>query len=188
MDTTSITLLDLLRSPAQADAWPRFVRLYTPMLVRWAGRLQVPPTDRPDLLQEVFLALYRALPVFQHGAGRSFRAWAFTVTRNKWREMQRKRVPTTLAGDDPRWAEPAADDPAAEVDEAEYRAVLVAQASRLVKGEFAESTWRAFWATAVEGRPAAAVAAELGLTPNAVYLARARVTARVRAELAGLLD
>jgi RNA polymerase sigma-70 factor (ECF subfamily) len=155
METTSITLLELLRTPGRPDAWPRFVRLYTPLLVRWANRLQVPPDDRPDLLQEVFLALYRALPAFRHGPGRSFRAWAYTV---------------------------------AEFDEAEYRAVLVAQASRLVRAEFTEPTWRAFWATAVEGRQAAEVAGELGLTPNAVYLARSRVLARLRGELAGLLD
>jgi RNA polymerase sigma-70 factor (ECF subfamily) len=188
METTSLTLLEKLRTPDQDDAWPRFVRLYTPLLVRWAARLQVPPADRPDLLQEVFLALYKALPAFRHGPGKSFRAWAYTVTLNKWREMRRKRVPAPIAGDDPRWVEPGGDDPAAEVDEAEYRAVLVAQAGRLVRDEFAEPTWRAFWATAVEGKPAAEVAAELGLTPNAVYLARSRVLARLRTELAGLLD
>lgn len=188
METTSITLLDQLRTPGRDDAWSRFVRLYTPLLVRWAHRLQVPLGDRSDLLQEVFLALYRALPAFRHGPGRSFRAWAYTVTANKWREIRRKRVPVPLAGDDPRWLGPGEDDPVAEVDEAEYRAVLVAQASHLIRSEFAESTWRAFWATAVEGRPAAEVAIELGLTPNAVYLSRSRVLARLRAELAGLLD
>jgi RNA polymerase sigma-70 factor (ECF subfamily) len=188
METTSITLLELLRTPGRPDAWPRFVRLYTPLLVRWANRLQVPPDDRPDLLQEVFLALYRALPAFRHGPGRSFRAWAYTVALNKWREMRRKRVPVPLSGDDPRWGEPGGNDHAAEFDEAEYRAVLVAQASRLVRAEFTEPTWRAFWATAVEGRQAAEVAGELGLTPNAVYLARSRVLARLRGELAGLLD
>ena len=40
----------------------------------------------------------------------------------------------------------------------------------------------------VEGRPADAVAAELGITPNAVYLARGRVLRRLRAELAGLVE
>jgi RNA polymerase sigma-70 factor (ECF subfamily) len=40
----------------------------------------------------------------------------------------------------------------------------------------------------VDGRPAADAAAELGLTANAVYLARARVLARLRAELGDFLD
>jgi RNA polymerase sigma-70 factor (ECF subfamily) len=40
----------------------------------------------------------------------------------------------------------------------------------------------------VDGRPADAVAADLGLTANAVYLARGRVLRRLRAELAGLVE
>jgi RNA polymerase sigma-70 factor (ECF subfamily) len=36
--------------------------------------------------------------------------------------------------------------------------------------------------------PAAEVAAELGITLNAVYLAKSRVLRRLRAELHGLLD
>ena len=40
----------------------------------------------------------------------------------------------------------------------------------------------------LRGRPVEEVAAELGLTPNAVYVARSRVLKRLRRELAGLLD
>ncbi|HEY1377434.1 MAG TPA: sigma-70 family RNA polymerase sigma factor [Gemmataceae bacterium] len=188
MEPTSLSLLEQLRTPGRADAWARFVHLYTPLLTRWADRLGVPPADRGDLLQEVFLAFYRALPAFHYQPGRSFRAWVYTVAANKWREMRRKRVPVPLAGDDPRWLAPHGEDPAAQVSEAEYRAVLAAQAAKLIRDRFADVTWRAFWATAVDGRPAVDVAAELGLTANAVYLARARVLACLRAELAGMLD
>ena len=50
------------------------------------------------------------------------------------------------------------------------------------------TTWAAFRRTAVDGRPAAEVAVELGLTPNAVHVARSRVLVRLRAEAAGFLD
>jgi RNA polymerase sigma-70 factor (ECF subfamily) len=188
MQSTSLSLLEQLRDPGQAAGWDRFVHLYTPLLVRWTNRLRVPPADRPDLLQEVFLALYRALPTFRYEPGRSFRGWVYTVAANKWREMRRKKVPAPLAADDPRWLDPEGDDPAAAIDEAEHRSVLAAQAARLIRAEFAEHTWQAFWATAIDGRPADAVAAELGVTRNAVYLARARVLARLRVELDGMLD
>ena len=180
MQTTSVSLLEQLRAPGRPDAWARFVHLYTPLLARWADRLGVPPADRGDLLQEVFLAFYRALPAFRYEPGRSFRAWVYTVAANKWREMQRKRVPVPLAGDDPRWLEPHGDDPAEQIGEAEYRAVLAAQAARLIRDRFADVTWRAFWATAVDGRPPADVAAELGLTRNATYVAKSRVLSRLR--------
>jgi len=188
MDSTSVSLLEQLRGPEQGPAWARFVHIYTPLLIRWSDRLGVPADDRADLLQEVFLAFHRALPRFRYQPGRSFRAWVYTVAANKWWEMCRKKVPIPVAVGDSRWEEPSGDDPATAISEAEYRAVLAAQAARLIRGRFSESAWRAFWATAVEDRPAAEVAVELGLTPNAVYLARARVLACLRAELAGLLD
>lgn len=57
-----------------------------------------------------------------------------------------------------------------------------------VEPEFAPATWAAFTRTALDGRPPAEVAAELGLSHNAVYLARAWVLARLRHEAAGFLD
>ena len=188
MDQTSASLLDQLRGPDRSAAWPRFVRLYTPLLARWAGRLGVPPADQPDLLQDVFLLLLRALPSFSYDRGGSFRAWLHAVVVNRWKDLCRKRVPVPMAPDGSGFPAPAVEDPTLAVDEAEYRAVLVARAARLIEADFAPATWRAFWAAAVEGRPAAEVAAELGITPNAVYLARSRVLQRLRVELDGLLD
>src|SRR5206468_872600 len=54
--------------------------------------------------------------------------------------------------------------------------------------EFAPSTWQAFQRLAVDGRPAAEVAAELGTTVNAVLLAKSRVLRRLRQEARGLVD
>ena len=44
-----------------------------------------------------------------------------------------------------------------------------------MRGEFQESTWQAFWQTAVEGKRAREVAAGLGMTIAAVYMAKSRV-------------
>ena len=58
---------------------------------------------------------------------------------------------------------------------------------RLVQDEFEHRTWQAFEQTAAEGRSPVDVAAELGMSPGAVYIARSRVLKRLRAELDGLL-
>lgn len=184
MEPTPDSLLEQLRGGG-AGPWARFVHLYTPVLLRWAERLRVPPADRPDLIQEVFLAAFRALPGFVYDPGRSFRGWLYTVTANKWRELCRKRPPAAGPAAIDHLAGP---DPVAALDAAEDAAVLAARASDLVRAEFTPTTWQAFWATAAEGRPAASVAADLGLSLNAVYLARSRVLARLRTELAGLID
>ena len=62
------------------------------------------------------------------------------------------------------------------------------RALRLMQTEFAPNTWKACWETVVQDRPSDEVARELGISENAVYLARCRVLRRLRQELAHLLD
>jgi RNA polymerase sigma-70 factor (ECF subfamily) len=188
MDTTHATLLERVRDPSNQQAWGRFVQLYTPLLYSWANKAGLADADAADLVQEVFVTLLQKLREFHYDRNGSFRGWLRTVLLNKWRELQRRRVPTPLdAG-----AVPLADLPdrtdKTGLDEIEYRECLVQRALELVQGDFEPATWRAWQEFAVAGRPAADVARELGMTAHAVYLAKARVLRRLREELDGLLD
>ena len=58
----------------------------------------------------------------------------------------------------------------------------------LVRVEFADKTWRAFWRTAVEGVAAKDAAEELGVSPDAVRMAKSRVLRRLREEMPDLAD
>jgi RNA polymerase sigma-70 factor (ECF subfamily) len=58
----------------------------------------------------------------------------------------------------------------------------------MIEKEFDPATWRAFQRLALEGAKPLAVAAELGLSVNAVYLAKYRVLRRLRQEVQGLTD
>ncbi|HQU44691.1 MAG: hypothetical protein B7Z73_06850, partial [Planctomycetia bacterium 21-64-5] len=75
-----------------------------------------------------------------------------------------------------------------ELEQAEFNALLVQRALQLVEHEFSSSTVAAFRATVLDDRAAGEVAAELGLTANAVYLARNRVLRRLREELEGMWE
>ena len=55
-----------------------------------------------------------------------------------------------------------------------------AYAAEQVRREVQQSTWQAFWKTAVEGRPGKQVADQLGMSLAAVYLAKSRVIARLK--------
>jgi RNA polymerase sigma-70 factor (ECF subfamily) len=81
-------------------------------------------------------------------------------------------------------AEAAADS----FSEVEYRQQLVARALELMQAEFQPTTWKACWEFVVAGRPAAEVGRQLGISENAVHLAKGRVLRRLRQELEGLLD
>lgn len=185
MDTTPVSLLERLRRPHDAEAWGRFVELYTPLLYGWARQGGLQPSDAADLVQEVFLRLVQKLPEFHYDPHRSFRAWLHTVLRNLWRNRCREhRLP--VRGEAP--ARATAPDDVAALAETEYRQHLAHRALQLMQTDFQPTTWKACWEQVVNDRPAAEVAAELGITANAVYLARARVLGRLRQELEGLLD
>jgi RNA polymerase sigma-70 factor (ECF subfamily) len=181
MHTTSVALLDRLRQPADPEAWSRFVELYTPLLYRWACRLGLQDADALDLVQDVLGVLLVKMPAFQYDPGKSFRAWLHTVLLNHWRDRRRQSL-APLPDDVP------VPDPAEAVWEAEYRTYLVGRALRLMRADFEPTTWQACWETAAMGRPPAEVAAELGMTLTAVYIARSRVLRRLREELAGLFE
>ena len=72
------------------------------------------------------------------------------------------------------------DDTAAETWDLECRRRLFAWACDRVKPTVAAATWTAFWRTAVDGASGETVAAETGLSPAAVYLAKSRVLAKLR--------
>jgi RNA polymerase sigma-70 factor (ECF subfamily) len=165
------------------------VRLYTPLLYAWLRRQGLQQADAADVVQEVFLVLTRKLPDFTYDRGKGqFRSWLRTVTLNKLRDRQKRRQPALLGPDEEALAERPGPDHAEWLAEDEYRRYLTARALELMRAGFAPATWKACWEHVVEGRPAAAVAAELGITPGAVYAARFRVLARLRQELDGLID
>jgi RNA polymerase sigma-70 factor (ECF subfamily) len=186
MDSTSLSLLEQLRLPSNQEAWKRFVLLYTPLLEHWARREGLNPSDCSDLTQEVLLKLTRVLPDYQRGPGQTFRGWLLRVTQNQCRDFLRRKATRPLpnaeglsAISDPRPLDPQ--------EEAEDKKILMGRALELIRGDFAEATFTAFQRVAIHGERAATVAAALGMTENAVYLARHRVMTRLRQELEELI-
>jgi RNA polymerase sigma-70 factor (ECF subfamily) len=185
MTSTPVSLLDRLRSPTDQAAWSRFVDLYSPLVFAWAKQAGLQPADCADLVQEVFTLLVRKMPEFVHRPDGSFRAWLKTVTLNKWRETARRAPVGQPTG------VPLPNVPGDESEafwEADYRQLLVGRALTLMEQDFEPRTWQACWALAVEGRPAAEVAAEWGVSVGTVYAAKCRVLARLRQELAGMWE
>jgi len=187
MERTPGSLLVRLRGAEAQESWATFVKLYTPLLFHWARRLGLQAHDASDLVQDVFIILLRRLPEFDYDQHLSFRGWLHTVTLNRWRERRRLKDPL-VQGTPAQLPELEEPDPAAAFWETEYREQLVQRALELIQVQFEPATWKAFWAVVVEEKPAAEVAQSLGLSVNAVYIARSRVLTRLRTELDGLLE
>jgi RNA polymerase sigma-70 factor (ECF subfamily) len=187
MDTTPPSLIERLRERGDEEAWTRFVKLYTPLVLYWARRLGLRNPDAADLVQDVFVVLVQKLPEFRYDPHKSFRAWLRTVVVNKWRENSRRAGPALGAGEAGLSDLAGLDDPEA-FGEAEHRQYLANRALQLMQTDFQPATWKAFCAHVIDGCPAVEVARELGLSVKAVYLAKARVLRRLRQELDGLMD
>jgi RNA polymerase sigma-70 factor (ECF subfamily) len=107
---------------------------------------------------------------------------------NKLRELARRRNLNSRQASESTLDQLADDSEPNLLEEVEYRQRLAARALALMRAEFTPTTWRACWEHVVSGRTAAAIAAELGISESAVYVAKCRVLKRLRTELAGFLD
>ena len=188
MDSTSISLLRRLREPEPEAAWRRFVDLYAPLIYHWGRNQGLNSTDTSDLVQEVMAILVVKLPDFEYDPAKRFRGWLRTVTINKARDFKRRQLTQPATGTNAAIGQAVVADEVDLFDEVEYRQYLVGRALRLMQAEFRETTWQACWKSFMERQSTAEISRELGLSPNAVHIAKSRVLRRLRAELNGLLD
>jgi RNA polymerase sigma-70 factor (ECF subfamily) len=188
---TSLSLLERLRLSSDATAWQRLVDLYTPYIQSWLRRQAVQPADVEDLTQEVLRSVVGGLPDFRHNLRRgAFRRWLRTITVNHLRSFWRARQTQPASGDAEQFLG-RLEDPDSDLsrlwDEEHDRHVL-RRLLELIEPDFEPATWRAFRLLIFEGRSAADVAAELGISANAARIAKSRVLGRLRQESDGLLD
>ena len=192
-DATRPSLLVRIKDHRDRQAWGQFVEIYAPLVYETARRRGLQDSDAADVTQEVLRSVAGAVARLDYDPGKgTFRGWLYTVTRNALNTFfeTQQRVPRAT-GDSAvqAWLEeqPARDDGAAIWDE-DYQRRLLAYAAEQVRTLFEDATWQAFWQTAVEGKPGKVVAASLGMTVGAVYIARSRVLSRIKEQVRQLLD
>jgi RNA polymerase sigma factor (sigma-70 family) len=190
LNETPLSLLDRLRRGPDESSWQRFFGLYQPLIQGWLRRHGVVEADIDDIVQEVLAAVAHAIPEFQHAGHKgAFRSWlrriAIHRTRHHWRS-QGSRIQADAAQDLDDLADP--DDELGRLWDQEHDAFIIRRLMELIEPEFARATWASFYRQVIEGRSAAEVAAELGLSTNAVLIAKSRVLRRIRREAHGLVD
>jgi RNA polymerase sigma-70 factor (ECF subfamily) len=190
--STAPSLIEQVRA-GDSGAWERLVHLYSPLVYGWARRADLQAADAADVMQEVFRAVLTGIAGFRRDRpGDRFRSWLWGITHNKLADFWRQRAsqPAVAGGSDAqeRLAQLAAEEEASSFGQQPSAQTLgvFRRAVRLLRSEFEERSWRAFWRVVVEGQRPADVAAELGLTVNAVYVAKSRILHRLRQELGDL--
>ena len=190
---TSISLLfRLSRNPQESD-WRRLFDIYTPLMQRWLAGYGIAEFDAADISQDVFQTLLREIPKFEHnGHSGAFRRWLRTmvVHRIKWLWRSRKKegritnaeMDSILASMEDPYSDPN------RIWDAEHDMFVVQRLLKLVESQFTLSSWEAFRMQVMEGEKARPVAEKLGMSVNAVLIAKSRVLKTLRNEAMGLID
>ncbi len=184
---TRLSLISRIRV-GDAQAWKEMVDLYSPLVAFWCRRSGVPNSDVNDLLQDVFFSVARSIDQYQpRKKGGGFRAWLWTITRNKMIDAHRqsKRMPLAAGGST---ALHAAHSIPVELDESDASERiefqhLLHRALAQVENEFEAKTWQAFWRTTIDGISSAVAAEEFGVSAATIRQYRSRVLRRLRQQL-----
>ena len=186
---TRPSLLLRIRDGGDHDAWRQFVALYGPLVYRFARGRGLQDADAADVTQLVFQAISQEIQRWQYDPTRGkFRSWLLAVTRNqvgKHLERARRSIRTSSSnGSDQFLSQCIVENQEAELWEREYQLRAFQLAADRVRLDFTDSSWQAFWCTAVEGQDAKAVGQSLGMSVGAVYTARSRVLSCIKATVA----
>jgi RNA polymerase sigma factor (sigma-70 family) len=185
---TRASLILRLPSHEDADAWREFVAIYEPFIYRFARRSGFQDADARELVQNVLVAVVKAVDRWQADPERGrFRTWLFKIARNQFLDLLRKKrrqsVRSGSSGVLERLERQPAPDNVAEQLVLEHRHELFRWAAARVRETVKPATWRAFWMTSVEQHSIEDASRALGITHGAVYIARSRVLTRLREEV-----
>jgi RNA polymerase sigma-70 factor (ECF subfamily) len=185
---TRATLLVRIRDANDTQAWRQFSELYAPVVYGLFRRRGLQDADAADLTQEVLQAVAVGAERFEYDPQRgTFRGWLYRIARNKLNDflahqMRHPRGNGAKTTQDLINSLPAAEEEAAQWDR-EYEHRVFIWAAEHVRACVDESTWQAFWQTAVEGKSGRDVAEAVGLSVGAVYVAKSRVLARLKQQV-----
>ena len=186
---TTTALLNNLHEADNEAAWREFDERYRPILIGFSRRLGLPEADAVDVAQETmvqFIKEYRE-GKYDRDRGR-LRSWLLGIARFRVAGIYRKRATSRVS----RGESAIVDMPReAEVEEAwntERRMTILRTAMEQLKNstKIADKTVRAFEMVALQQQSVAAVAAELDISENDVYLAKSRVAAKLKEIVASI--
>jgi RNA polymerase sigma factor (sigma-70 family) len=191
LPTTCFTLLTRLRQdPFDQTSWDRFVDCYGRHIYRWCRQWKLQDADAEDLTQNILVKLTHKLRAFAYDPSRSFRGWLKTVAHHAWRDFEDSRRRARSGADDRHVQDltptlEARADLVQKLEEA-FDLELLEAAKARVRLRVAPHTWEAFRLVALEGMPAAEVAAQIHMQVAMVYVAKSKVQKMLQDEIGKL--
>ncbi len=185
MDDTRLSLLAQVRDPRDVRSWSEFHAIYQPLIFGYLRSLGLKEHDANDLTQEVFCRLMAILPTFVLDRRRGrFRTYLWRLTYTTLVDGARKKKVRDRAEEE--WvrhfseADESASKGLEELWTLQHRKRILEITLPRVRAAVSPTAWACFDGRLVGRRPAADIAAELGITANVVYVYASRVLKEVR--------
>lgn len=180
MKTTRASLLIRIKDPNADEAWSEFHDLYAPLIYRYARRRGLNRDDADDIRSECYKAIVQQIGTFDYDKAKGgFKAWLRTMVDRRVVDLFRKRREQQANSADLRNT-PAEQQSPDEVWEAEWKNQHLKHCVEQLRREVSRRTFEVFSIVVLQGRPTAEACDELGMNPNQVYKAKARMLRRVR--------
>jgi RNA polymerase sigma-70 factor, ECF subfamily len=185
-DQTRSSLLLRIRDASDNESWGEFYEAYHPILIRYVRSHEIGVQDAEDLVQDIFVNKLRAaMPDFEFDRQRGkFRTWLFGVTINAIRDWARRRQNRERAtGKTDQFTGPIGPSVTEELSrewEQFHHEQIMQYAMKKSRELFEPKTWQCFERRMLTGQSGSEVAAELGLSVNAVYTNAHRVLEKIR--------
>ena len=179
-------LARLRNDPSSDEAWDEFIEHYGRHIFRWCRKWGLQEADAEDVAQEILLKLARKLRNFAYNPKSSFRGWLKTVAHHAWRDFVDGQRLTRSIADERVWellqSVEAREDLVHRLEDA-FDYELLEAAKVQVRLRVAPHTWEAFHLVAIEGQPAAEVAAKVHMQVAMVYVAKSKVQKMLQEEI-----
>jgi RNA polymerase sigma-70 factor (ECF subfamily) len=194
LHATRRSLVERLVDLDDRRRWQEFFDTYWRLIYGVARQAGLTDAEAQDVVQETVITVAKNITRYERQAG-SFRGWLLHITRWRIADQFRKRRPHEAArrADASRRGtatiDRVPDERAFDLDaawEEEWRRQLFATALERVKARVSARQYQIFDCAALKRWPVAKVAAELRVNVAQVYLARHRVAALLKKEVAAL--
>ena len=177
---TRPSLIARVKDLTDAESWSEFYHFYQPLLMRYLRHLGMKEDMAHDLIQDVFIRLLHALPAFELSNSRGrFRSYLWKLTYSAL--VDRARQVKVRQHAEEEWVkrfkigdESEGRKLETELDEINHQRFLEMALSR-VRTVASATAWTCFEERMLRDRPAAAIAGELGISVNAVFVCASRV-------------
>ncbi len=183
VETTTTLLLDGLRDARNETAWREFYGRYMPIIVCFSRKLGLDDADAADVAHDTLACFVREYRDGKYDRERGrLRSWIIAIVQSRVACFKRDQARRHEVRGQSAINDLPAESQLTKVWEAEHRRVIVQRALADLHSHtrLAVRTIRAFERLVIDERPAAEVAAELGITPADVYVAKHRVAKHLR--------